>query len=137
MPASAYIEKSENFEPECIKLQTEGQKVVRVEASISIIAFRDKDTNMYVSYAPSLEVSGYGDTIKESQEMIKSSLDEMLEILQRNTVKDVKDQLIRLGWRQNRWKNKIYSRAYVDPEGELKNFNVDLSTVSRTTLAVA
>ncbi len=67
------------------------------KAKLNGIGF--KDGNSHIIYLPSLQLSAYGDTIKEVNEMVKISLKEFSEnLLKLNEVK-IHSILKQLGWR--------------------------------------
>lgn len=65
-----------------------------IMVNVSVILLQEDD--QYVAYCPALEVSSYGDTIKEA----KAAFDEALEIfLEETTAKGtLEKELLRLGW---------------------------------------
>ncbi len=105
-----------------------------ITGCINVISFKDKDTKQYVMLIPSLELSSYGDTKKETSEMMKSAIDFFLGQLVSLTKKKMEEELKRLGWIHHPLKNKDYSMAFVDDKGALQKFNdenvkVELITV--------
>lgn len=109
----------------------------RITASLTRFVFRDKDTNLYVSIIPSLSLTGYGATKKKAYEMLKFSLDDYNTFLINLSPNKMAGELKRLGWIKNKLKNKDYSRAYVDINGELKEFNVIEETIESDQLTFA
>jgi hypothetical protein len=90
---------------------------------VKAIRFRDKDTKQFVIYIPSLELTGYGNTEKKAMEMLKFSVDDFLGYIINLSVKEMNNEISKLGWKQNRLKKKDYSKAFVDIDGNLKSFN--------------
>lgn len=125
------------FGTESIRFHTEGSTISRVDFSIGIISFLDKDTKMYVTYAPSLEVSGYGVNGEDALSMCKASIDESIEMLGKLPAKKAKEDLEKLGWKQNWIRHKNFSRSYVDVDGVLRGFNADPETIQKATLVTA
>jgi hypothetical protein len=80
---SSEIHRASKFGPERIRLHSSGANLEQIDATIGIVTFVDKDTNLYVAYAPSLEVSGYGKNLEEAHSMAKASIDEALEMIGR------------------------------------------------------
>ncbi len=105
-----------------------------IRACLRVIKYVDKDTNHHVSYIPSLEISGYGNTRKEATEMLHFSLDEYFDFLISYPETKTQKELRELGWLKNKIKNKDYSKAYVDISGNLKNFAL-METVEEEMLA--
>ena len=115
---------------------TNGQ-IERITCIANTISFLDKDTNMYVSLVPALDISGYGDNIDEAMELVNFSVDEFFNHLTKMPIENISIELSKLGWKKNVFKNKEFSRAFVDIEGELQGFNIDHSTIQRKTLEIA
>jgi predicted RNase H-like HicB family nuclease len=66
----------------------------RVEVKIQLLLLKEEDS--YVAYCPALELSSYGNTIKEA----KSAFEDALAIFIEETTKmgTMKDVLLHLGW---------------------------------------
>jgi hypothetical protein len=107
----------------------------RIKGNLTRITFKDKDTNQFVEYCPSFDISGYGDTKAEAIEMIKFSLADYFEYLLDLPVKKAEQELIKFGWSKVPMHNKEYSNSHVDIESNLKNFNAIEDTVEVTTIA--
>lgn len=96
----------------------------RIKAIVKRIQYRDKDTRQIVIYIPTLEISGYGATEKKAIDMVKFSMDEYFTSLVDLSAKDMEKELAKHGWQhKNRYSNKEYSKAYIDADGKLQNFN--------------
>lgn len=104
---------------------------------INIMRFTDKDTRQIVLYAPALEISGYGETEQKAFSMIKESINSLFDMLSNLSHTDLGIELGKLGWKKNKLRNKDYSRAYVDEDGNLKNFNAVDNKVDRLALVAA
>lgn len=89
------------------------------------IKLKDKDTRQIVIYIPSFEITGYGSTEKKALEMLKSATEGFFKHLMHLSVKEMNAEIVKLGWKQNRLKKKDYSNAYVDIDGDLKDFNAE------------
>jgi hypothetical protein len=105
-----------------------------VSAHIGLVRFIDKDTNHYVAYSPSLEISGYGETPTESIEMFSHSVNDFFESLLKMKKEDVENELKKLGWKKNRYRNKDYSALRVDVDGKLKDMNAVENSVEQLAL---
>lgn len=97
----------------------------KIQAGLSVYRYIDKDTKQVVVYIPALEITGYGETKKKAEEMLNFSVGNMFDYLINLSAKDLKAELLSLGWKQDAFRNKEYSKAFVDANGELKNFAVD------------
>lgn len=113
------------------------QRLKRFTGYINIIRFTDKDTNQIVIYAPALELSGYGETEEKAFSMIKESFNDLFEMLSNLSLSDLNFELSKLGWKKDKYRNKDFSRAYVDEDGNLKNFNAVDNKVERLALVAA
>lgn len=101
------------------------EKGAKIKASISVYKYQDKETNQFIVYIPSLEISGYGETDQKATEMAQNSVKEYLLSLAFMLPKKAESELASLGWKHNRIRNKDYSKSYVDLSGELKDFAVN------------
>lgn len=106
----------------------------QIKSWLNTLRFLDKDTQMYVCYIPALNLSGYGIDIKKAQDMAKFSLDQYFDYLSSLSLKQIKLELQKLGWKNNSLRNKDFSKSFVDFRGELQNFNVDLEAVELSTI---
>lgn len=126
------IEKTSNSGNDEIRVNRDG-----VSGRICINEFQDKDTLQYVYYCPSFEVSGYGETKELAFEMVESSIEDFFEYLLGLSLHKREAELAKLGWKKQSIFNKRYSKAFVDANGELQNFNALDNKVERLTLVAA
>lgn len=106
----------------------------RITGHIHVFRYRDKDTRQIVLYSPSLDISGYGATEKKAKEMIDFSLGEYFEYIASLSTKNLHIELSNLGWKHDKLQKKVFSKAYVDRTGELKNLNAVGDKVDLLTL---
>lgn len=106
--------------------------VTSIRSHINIVRYQDKDSGQWVFYAPSFELSGYGENQDKALQMIKEAFGDFLDYMSKLSAAKMQAELTKLGWKKNKLWNKDYSRAYVNGEGELQNFNAD--KVERFTL---
>ena len=45
------------------------------------------------------------------------------------SIKEIHQELAKLGWKQNKFKHKEYSNTFVDLDGNLVNFNIEKESV--------
>jgi len=107
------------------------------KAGICVYNFIDKDTKQFVAYSPALDISGYGETEAKAEEMMKFAIQDYLVYLTNLSSKERDKELASLGWKKDRFKNKDFSRAYVDINGDLKNFNAEEGSVKKQKLQFA
>lgn len=100
-----------------------------ISCGIKVIGFIDKDTKYFVKYIPAFEMSGYGETEKEADEMLNFSIDDFFKYLLKLSPKKMKAELVSLGWEQDKFQHKQFSNAYVDEKGNPNNFNAEENTV--------
>lgn len=106
----------------------------RVHAYLSILRFKDKDTHQDVCYCASLDLSGYGDTEEKASEMLKFSINDYFQSFGLLSSKQIDAELAKIGWKQHKLWRKQYSKAYVDINGDLKNFNAIDDKVERVSM---
>lgn len=106
----------------------------QITGQINLHKFRDKDTEQYVYYSPSLELSGYGSTAELALEMIKFQISELFDYWSQLPLKERSIELQKLGWKKDWLRNKDFSKAFVDGNGILQNFNVIDNKVERVAL---
>ena len=95
----------------------------RINVSSTLIRYRDKDTQQIVLYIPSLDISGYGSTEKRAREILLFSINEFVKHLFRLSQRQLDVELLKLGWKQNKFISKEYAKSFVSIDGELMNFN--------------
>lgn len=98
---------------------------VTVNGELSIVKFRDKDTNQLIIYLPAFDISSYGETEKKCIEMLNATVQDYFTHLGKLSQKKRESELQKMGWKRNTLKHKEFSRAYIDISGSLQNFNID------------
>ena len=96
----------------------------------------DADTNQYIIYLPALEVTSYGESLEKADEMMKATVEDFFNYLSRMTHKQFESELQKLDWKKDKFKNKEFSKCFVDPQGELKNFNISEGSLKSLSLAL-
>lgn len=104
---------------------------------VSIFKYRDKDTKQLVCIIPSLDISGYGENDAKVFEMIEFSLGDFSRFLLEMSHKKRFSFLNNLGWKQQSFKNKEFSKAFVDVDGNLQDLNAEDNKIERLTLVSA
>jgi hypothetical protein len=125
--------KAKKQEPEILHINTTSG---RITAKLRKIQYRDKDTRQIVIYLPSVEITGYGTTEKKALEMINFLVDDFFEFLLNMKAVEVNQELIKLGWIKNKVRTKDFSKAYVDIEGKLQEFNAVADLVEEGVLTI-
>jgi hypothetical protein len=121
------------------KRQQKGKKdIIRIKGNkveLGLNIYKGKQDGFILYYCPAIEVSGYGMTDKEAFDFIKENLEVFShDVLDMHT-KEREHFLATLGFKKERFHNKNFSKAYVDEDGILKNF--DKGTVERQLLQTA
>jgi hypothetical protein len=111
----------------------------RRHISLKVTMYRliDTDTKQWVNYVPALDLTSYGATQEKATVMLNSSIDDLFEYLIDLSPKQLNTELSKLGWKQHHFRNKEYSKAYIDINGELKDLNIVPEKVERLTLTAA
>lgn len=108
-----------------------------IKFTINVLRFIDKDSMQWVMYSPSLHLSSYGETEDKARIMMKTALEDYCQYLWDMSKDQKLKELSSLGWKRNKFKNKQFSKVYVDASGELKDFNAVEDSVQRLTLETA
>jgi hypothetical protein len=108
-----------------------------IKLVLFVYHFVDKDTKQYVVYSPTLDISGYGNTEDRAQEMMKFSIKDFAIYLNNLSIRDREKELFSLGWEKDKFKNKDFSKVYVDSNGDLKDFNAEEGSVKTRELLLA
>jgi hypothetical protein len=119
---------------ESLRVHKSAKKIV---GFVNIFRFRDKDTNQFLSFCPSLELTGYGETEHKALEMLKFSISDYFDYLIELSPKEIEKELRLHGFTHDKIKNKEYSKVFVEINGDLKNFNAVDDKVERLTLEAA
>jgi hypothetical protein len=109
----------------------------KIKAKLKRFLFQDNDTKQYVAIIPSLDLTGYGKTKRKAEEMLKFSLDQFNEFIMESSLTFANAELRKLGWKKSKFKNKEYSRAFVDINGNLKEFNAVENKIESEILSLA
>ncbi len=117
------IHKKGDTPPETIKFKKNNEG-----ADAIIRRFTFKDEKHFVCYAPSVNVSGYGDNEKEAEEDFFYQLNVFFEDLFELKLPQKKKVLAELGWNPVKYHNKQLSHAYIDPNGIIQNLQLDPKT---------
>jgi hypothetical protein len=108
-----------------------------IKLVLFVYHFIDKDTKQYVAYSPTLDISGYGSTEERAQEMMKFSIKDFAIYLNNLSTRDREKELFSLGWKKDKFKNKDFSKVYVDSNGDLKDFNAEEGSIKKHELLLA
>ena len=110
-------------------------RIKRGHLNMSISVYTGKQGEFFLAYCPSLNISGYGKTEQEAEDFIKVEMETFSEdVLSMSSIEKEKF-LLSLGFQQERFHKKNFSKVYVDEDGKLRDF--DEGTLKRKVLEVA
>ncbi|HEY5464929.1 MAG TPA: hypothetical protein VIJ95_16825 [Hanamia sp.] len=109
----------------------------KINGLLNVLRFKDKDTQQIIAYCPALDITGYGENENKASEMLKFSIQDFFDYLIDLSSKQIEVELRAIGWNHDKLHNKEYSKAYIDINGELKNFNAVDNKVEILTLEAA
>ena len=114
------------YQEESLKMSSKG-------ISIRVNTITGKDEDFWVCISPSLNVSGYGRTPQEARQSFEENIKTFCEDLQSLKTPKKQEILIALGWKQRKYAQKQFSKAFVDEDGILQN--LEQASVSLETVA--
>ncbi len=104
-----------------------GKPFLREELKLSQNSFKlkmntitGKDGEFWVCIAPSINVSGYGDTPAEAQTSFEHNMDVLNEDLNKISLLERIDYFKGLGWEQKHYFKRQFSKAFIDGNGMLQ-----------------
>ena len=119
-------------------LNTKEKDTIRIkngDLSMTISVFSGKQGDFFLAYCPSINISGYGKTEMEAEDFIKTEMEVFSEDILGMTIDERENYLLSIGFKQERYKKKNFSKAYVDEDGKLRDF--EEGTLERKILEVA
>lgn len=111
---------------------TETIRINKERVSIKTVRMGGKEGDFYVFICESLNVSGYGSTRQEADESFKENMKLFCIDLLELSHEQREQELRKLGFQQQKYHNKNFSKTYVDGNGELQNF--EAGTVEKSIL---
>jgi hypothetical protein len=100
-----------------------------VELTTKVVNWVDEETGQHMVYMKAFELTGYGKTLKDAKEMLKDSVDFFFYKIIKLDPDRIAKELKKYGWTKSKFSTKQFSKAFVDIDGDLKNFNVKKSQV--------
>ena len=88
----------------------------------SLNIYSGKQGDYIINYCPSLNISGYGKTEEEAENFIKVEMEVFCEDLHSMNTKEKEAFLSSLGFKRDVFATKNYSKAFVDEDGKLQDF---------------
>ena len=120
-----------------IHISTLKEGVRTVKGVVTLHHFIDNETKQHVYYVPSFELTGYGKSAAKAHEMLKISLNEYFNYLLPNDDMFIRIELKKLGWNPDKLFKKDFSKAYVDQNGVLQDFNLSEDELSTQDVNLA
>jgi len=117
MPKSSFKILSDTNHSEKIRIKSN-------EIEMNLQVFKGKSQGSFVFYAPFVEFSGYGKSAKEALESFQLSLELFSEEILALKKEVQKIHLQKMGWKQEKIKTKNFSKAFIDANGVLQNFDL-------------
>ena len=113
-----YEYQNSNIEFELIRMYGSAA----LEAELKVIV--GKDHEQWVCIAPSINVSGYGNSVEEAKESFTHNIETFMEDLFKLKT-DMRNKYFKsLGWKQDIFFKRRYSNAFVDTDGILQNLEM-------------
>ena len=111
------------------------QEIFRIKGnkiSFGVVTYLGREGDAFIVYSPSFEVSGYGNSKEEAEASFNLNITLFCKDLYTQPIKTRDSILKDLGWSRAKFHTKNYSKAYIDNDGVLQNF--DAGTVERKYL---
>ncbi len=120
-------------------LKSKQKDTIRIKGGnldFSLSVFNGKQGDHFLCYCPTLNISGYGSTEKEAEDFIKVEMKVFCEDIMAMPTDERESYLLSLGFKKERFRKKNFSKAYIDENGRLQDFD-EGTTVERKILQVA
>ena len=111
------------FLSEPSKMPLDVKETIRIKKGhiqIKIVEVSGKEGDFFVVIAPSIRVSGYGQTEEEANEAFAENMETFCEDLNGLSNDERDAELRKMGFSKEMFHNKNFSKAYVDENGVLQ-----------------
>lgn len=106
----------------------------RQHIAAKLRTFSFQEGNTHIVYLPSVEISGYGDTIEEAHDLAKITLNDFSQNLFKLPESKIYAVLRELGWERDRFfQKKMNNLSNITYEDIKKEFNIPDNTPIRET----
>ena len=105
------------------------------EIRFTLNSIMGKQDDFLIIYIPSLNISGYGKTRDEAEELIQAEIKVFCEDVMKMSTKERNAYLSSIGFKASKFQTKNYAKSYVDVDGKLQDF--DEGTVEYGVLKIA
>ena len=102
-----------------LKVSRKGNNT-NIKGSVIGFQFTDKETESIVIYVPSLDISGYGQTVTKALEMVQFSINSYMQELCKLPLKSIHQELFKLGWSKQKFHTKILNPNFT-PKAKLED----------------
>ncbi len=116
-----------------VKTETIKIKGQSIKSNLNILS--GKQFDQWVFICPSINVSGYGDTLEDAKASFEYNLQLFMDEFLKLKFIDRKKELKKLGWQQDKFHSKNYSIAYIDKDGILNNLEMPQTLSLETEIA--
>ncbi len=103
--------------------QIESLTIKKGHITAEIRVFSGLAGEFYISYSPSLNVTGYGESPKEALDDFKYNMDVFAIDLVNMKKHEITKELKSLGWEPRYMFDRQFSKSFIDQDGVLKNFD--------------
>lgn len=90
-------------------------------ATVNVTLFTWEENGIHFIYSPSLDITGYGNTLGEAEDSFKHTMTEFVTYANRKGT--IFDELERLGWAVNRRKKRFHAPEFSDIVEDNEDFN--------------
>ena len=109
-------------------------RIKKGQISARLFIVSGKEFDSFVMYAPTFNLSGYGNTKEEAEEMIEESFVDFGAHFMSLTSSEKELYLNQFGFSKEKFKSKNFSKSYIDEKGELQNLDLEDKTYELTSL---
>lgn len=93
--------------PETFRVERKGGNTV-LTVTVTALNFIDSETNLHMSYVPSLNISAYGKDAKDAYEMLEAAIRTYITNLSKLPMKQIQAELALYNWRPQKIRTKIF-----------------------------
>lgn len=109
-----------------------------ITAILQGVSYIDKETDLYVVYIPSLDISGYGKSLSKAEKIAQFNLDELSKyILELRSTEAIRSYLHTMGWAHKKMFNKQFSIPHEIIKNRLRDINAKEGSLKNITISSA
>jgi hypothetical protein len=121
-----------------VPFNSEYKDTIRIKGSkmsLNFNVFSGKQGDYWVFYVPGINVSGYGKTKEEAEDFLNIEMEVFCEDVMGMSKREKEAFISSLGFAKELFRSKNFSKAYVDADGKLQEF--DEGTLEHNVLETA